>query len=288
MGVHNTFFCMLFLKFQKHTGESCVREQKNGRGCFWNISVSRLISAFTKGNPTRIPLRNFPAHISDGCFRIVPTLYTCVNVSMSVKCSTEAEWKNFIPKFDVCHSKSRLASVMAFAVPPEWQHIKIHQKMRLRRRFIRFGPNAGVFCFLFGKKNQMSSFGMKPFEFSWRVGYWTRKLAGALLNDGVNIHLWDVKGQRIMASQLAIKLSLRCNHDASKKKKIQNKVFYFDEHDLDFYKLLQCWNEWVQIVFFELIPSPRVFVYLSGFDKALVSPFARGDLDYQLTNGRSQ
>lgn len=149
---------MLFLKFQKHTGESCVREQKKWTRMFLKyFRIVAHLSVYKRESNAFLSLRNCPAHIGNGCFTI-PTLYPRVNVSVSVKCSTEAERKNFIPKYDVCHLKGWLASRdgMAFAVPPEpeRQHAKTHQKMRLWRRFFWFGPNVRWCFFLpvFGKK----------------------------------------------------------------------------------------------------------------------------------------
>lgn len=46
---------------------------------------------------------------------------------------------------------------MAFAVPPDWQHNKTHQKMRLRRTFFRFGPNRWCFLFFIWGKNRKKS-----------------------------------------------------------------------------------------------------------------------------------
>lgn len=262
----------------------------NGRGCFWNISVLQLISAFTKGNLMRIPLRNCPARIGYGCFTIVPTLYTRVNVSVSVKCSMEAEWKDFIPKYDVCHLKSRLASAMTFAVPLEWQHIKTHQKMRLRRRFFRFGPNLR-WCFLFQDIkfwNEALWILLKGWvsnkETCWCLAKWRCQysLVGrkGTKNNGITV------GRHIF-HQTFTEVQSWCVQN--EKNTEQSFLFWWKHRNWPWFLQTLAMLKWVGTgCFFELIPNPRVFVYLSGFDKALVLPFSGGDLDYQLRNGHSQ
>lgn len=182
---------------------------------------------------------------------------------------------------------------MAFAVPPEWQHIKTHHKMRIRRRFFHF-ISVGVFCFLFGKKKKFK-FWNEALRILLKGWVSNKETCGCFAKWWCQYSLVGRKGTKNNGITVGRHIfyqtftQVQSWHVQKEKNTEQSFLFWWKHINWPWFLQTLAMLKWVGAgCFFERIPSPCMFVCLSGFDKALVLPFSRGDSDYQITNGLSQ